>query len=97
LKFKETSPAQPKKKGPSISEFPLARPPLFPKSPKQRKITFLRFPPQKIRKKTSPKKKERRGPDAFTDAYRSVLKNPHKKTILLRRTIFDFFRFLDDI
>ena len=40
--------------------------------------------------------KKKRGPDEFTDAYRSVLKTPHKKNnFLLGFTIFDFIRFLD--
>jgi hypothetical protein len=95
LKFRGTSPPQ-RKKVPSIFEFPPAKPLPFSKSPKQRKNYRSPFFFQKKTKKTSPKKKYKKGPDAFTDAYRSVLKSPYKKkNFLLVRTIFDFFRFLD--
>ena len=59
------------------------------------KLQFSVFFQKKNEKNKSDLKKNRAG-TAFTDAYRSVLKSPYKKkNFLLRRGIFDFFRFLD--
>jgi len=96
LKFKEASLAQQKKKVPVFANSHQRDPPFFSKAQKGAKITVLTFFFKKNTKKTSPKKKYKKGPDAFTDAYRSVLKSPYKKkNFLLRNTNFIFFRFLD--
>jgi hypothetical protein len=79
LKFKEASLAQQKKKVPVFANSHQRDPPFFPKPQKSAKITVLLFFFKKNTKKTSPKKKYKKGPDAFTDAYRSVLKSPYKK------------------
>jgi hypothetical protein len=94
LKFRGTSPPQ-RKKVPSIFEFQQAKPLPFSKSPKWPRNYSSTFFFQKKKKKQAPKKKKR-GPDAFTDAYRSVLKNPYKKkTFCCVREISFFFSFLD--
>ena len=94
-KFRGTSPPQ-RKKVSSIFESQTAKPLPFSKSPKWRKNYSSPFFFQKKYEKNKPEKKYKKGPDAFTDAYRSVLKSPYKKkNFLLVRTNFIFFRFLD--
>jgi hypothetical protein len=95
LEIQRNQPGPAKKKVPVFSNSHQRDPPFFPKPQNSAKYTVQRFFFFfKNTKKTSPKKK--RGPDAFTDAYRSVLKNPYKKnTFCWLAQISFFFRFLD--
>ena len=79
VEVQRRQPGPAKKKVPVFANSHQRNPPFFPKAQKSAKITVLRFFLKKNTKKTSPKKKYKKGPDAFTDAYRSVLKSPYKK------------------